>query len=73
MSYCHLLGGGLGNITMTLGQGHPYGTAPSRVPARMRDHVVARAAINPLCLAPQTEPNLIFADGFESANIANWN
>lgn len=73
MSYCHLLGGGLSNTTLTLGEGHPYGVAPGRVPARMRDHVVARAAANPLCLRPIASTGEIFEDGFESGNIASWN
>jgi hypothetical protein len=73
MSYCHLLGGNLGNLTLTLGEGHPFGVQPGRVPTRMRDHVEARAAVNPLCLQPQSGSSLIFEDGFESGNIANWN
>ncbi len=43
----------------------------SRVPQRMRDHVIARAAANPACLAPQAA-SFIFIDGFESGNISNW-
>ncbi len=57
---------------MTLGQGHPYGVAPSRVPQRMRDHVVQRSAANPACLAPQGPTAEIFSDGFESGNISAW-
>ena len=72
MSYCHLLGGGNGNVTMTLGLGHPFGIAPDRVPNRMRDHVVSVAGTNPACLAPIViDP--IFADGFESGNTSAWN
>ena len=73
MSYCHLLSGGLGNITLTLGEGHPFGVAPGRVPSRMRAHVEARAAANPLCLAPQSGSSLIFEDGFETGNVSRWN
>ncbi|MCU0756020.1 MAG: M12 family metallo-peptidase, partial [Xanthomonadales bacterium] len=55
MSYCHLLSPGMSNIGLTLGgtaaSPHPFGTAPLRVPSRMRAHVVARAAGNPSCLA----------------------
>lgn len=72
MSYCHLLGGGLANTTLTLGEGHPFGVAPGRVPTRMRDHVVARAAANPLCLQPIAETGEIFEDGFETGNISRW-
>ena len=50
MSYCHLLSGGYGNITLTFGQGFPYGVLPGRVPTRMHDYVVARAASYPSCL-----------------------
>ncbi len=51
MSYCHLLTGGFGNVSMTFGQGHAYGIAAARVPAHMRDHVLAQAAGQPACLA----------------------
>lgn len=71
MSYCHLLGGGLANISPTFGLGHPFGTAPDRVPARMSAHVLSTAAQNPGCLTP-TQPDLIFADGFESGGTAGW-
>lgn len=59
MSYCHLLSGGYGNITMTLGTGHAQGIDPDRVPSRMYDHVVNRAAAFPGCLdAISTDPVL---------------
>ena len=45
MSYCHLLGGG--NVSLTLGLGHPFGVAPERVPNRMRAHVVSVAGRQP--------------------------
>lgn len=51
MSYCHLLSGGLRNITFTFGEGHPFGVQPGRVPQRMRAHVAAQAASDPACLA----------------------
>lgn len=71
MSYCHLLTGNNGNITMTLGLGHPFGVAPERVPNRMRAHVEAIAGSNPACLAPLgNDP--IFSDGFESGNTGAW-
>jgi hypothetical protein len=75
MSYCHLLGGGLGNISLTFGNpgGVPfeYGIAPERVPTRMNDHVVSTAAGNPMCLAP-IDNTSIFADGFESGDLGAW-
>lgn len=70
MSYCHLLGGGVSNIGLTLGAGHPYGVAPERVPSQISDHVIATARAAPACLAPVTT---IFADGFESGNTSAWN
>jgi hypothetical protein len=71
MSYCHLLSGGLGNIALTFGTGHPFGTMPQRVPDRMRAHVENRAGLNAACLA-RIENSLIFQDGFESANTSAW-
>jgi hypothetical protein len=51
MSYCHFQGGGLSNIGLSFGTGHPYGVLPQRVPDRMRGHVEARAGAAPTCLA----------------------
>lgn len=48
MSYCHLLPGGLNNISVTLGRDHGFGVQPERVPDTMRAHVLARAAVNDL-------------------------
>jgi len=71
MSYCHLLTGGLSNISLTFGLGHPYGVQPERVPARMSSHVIQRANSYPSCLAPiQVDP--LFADGFESGTFNAW-
>ncbi len=50
MSSCQALDGGLANVALTLGLGHPDGVAPGRVPARMHDHVLARAQAYPGCL-----------------------
>ncbi|MBY0454423.1 MAG: pre-peptidase C-terminal domain-containing protein [Burkholderiaceae bacterium] len=36
MSYCHTLSPGMGNISFTFGDGHPYGVNPSRVGAVMQ-------------------------------------
>ena len=44
MSYCHLLPGGLNNLSVTLGRDHGFGVQPERVPDTMRAHVLARAA-----------------------------
>ncbi len=49
MSYCHLLGGGLGNISFTFGKNHPYGISPARESNRMSAYVAARSAA---CVAP---------------------
>lgn len=76
MSYCHLLfAGGLSNIAMTFGAGHPYGVAPDRVPTRMANHVSSRAAAYPGCLdyqAAPADPTMIFNDDFESGNLTKW-
>jgi hypothetical protein len=72
MSYCHLISPGMSNSSLTLGVGHPYGVQPGRVPTRMRNHVVSRAASNPSCLAPINAPVSIFANGFQSGNTSAW-
>jgi hypothetical protein len=69
MSYCHLLSGGFGNTSLTLGLDHPFGVMPERVPSRMRSHVVSVAAGNPSCLAPI---GIVFIDGFGSGNTGAW-
>lgn len=57
MSYCHLLPGGLSNISVTLGRDHAFGTLPDRVPDTMRSHVLARAQVNnPRCPQLVTAP-----------------
>lgn len=61
MSYCHLRGG-FANVAMTFGTGHPYGTAPERVPARMNEFVDSVAQTNPACIVDDT----LFADGFDN-------
>ena len=71
MSYCHLLGGGLSNISLNLGTGHLYGVDPVRVPTRMSAHVQSVASSNPACLAP-VGTDEIFADGFESGDTQAW-
>ncbi len=71
MSYCHLLSGGLSNISLTFGLGHPFGVQPERVPAQMNNHVMQRANSYPSCLAPiQVDP--LFSDGFESGSVGAW-
>ncbi len=74
MSYCHLLSGGLSNLSLTFGVGHAYGVEPDRVPTRMANHVASRAAGNPGCLdyVEPVDPDLIFEDGFESGTLAAW-
>jgi hypothetical protein len=71
MSYCHLLGGGFSNISLTFGTGHGFGTLPERVPTRMASHVASEAALSPACLA-FTSGIEIFSDGFESGNTSAW-
>lgn len=65
MSYCHLLSGGLSNIALNLGTGHPYGVEPERVPNRMRDHVESKAGSFPACIRPSTV-DLIFYNGLNN-------
>jgi len=78
MSYCHLRPGGFSNISLTLGQGHPYGVAPDRVPTRMREHVQARAIAYPGCLAtgtpaPPSAPTTTAATAIGANTFtANW-
>ena len=64
MSYCHLRSGGMSNISLTLGAGHPYGVAPERVPSRMFAHVQQRANSSPSCLA-RINAEFIFRNGFD--------
>lgn len=71
MSYCHILPGGFGNVSLSFGLGHPYGVEPDRVPTSMYEHVVSRASAAPSCLAFE-EPSMIFADGFESGDTSMW-
>jgi len=71
MSYCHLLSGGLGNLSFTLGDGHPWGVAPERVSDRMHSHVTSTASSNPSCLE-LVVVNSIFIDGFESGGTTQW-
>jgi hypothetical protein len=71
MSYCHTKSGGMGNMSFSLGQGHPYGVAPDRVPSRMSAHVAAQAVAVPGCL-DYVPAGDIFADGFESGETTAW-
>lgn len=64
MSYCQLRSGGMSNISLTLGTGHPYGVAPERVPSKMFSHVQQRANASPSCLA-RINADLIFRNGFD--------
>jgi hypothetical protein len=64
MSYCHLLSGGLSNISFTFGRGHAFGVQPVRVPDRMLAHVQSQASAFPSCLSAPVV-NLIYGNGFE--------
>ncbi len=72
MSYCHLLGGGYGNISLNFGTNHPYGVQPAREASRMSSHVVSSAAANPSCLAPAAPATGIFSDGLEIGSTSLW-
>ncbi len=52
MGYCHLLNGGIDNVSLTYGAGHPYGDLPDRVPATMIERIALEFADAPDCLAP---------------------
>ena len=52
MSYCHLLVGGIENISLTYGTGHPYGVATNRVPDAMTTELAQQYVATPQCLAP---------------------
>jgi hypothetical protein len=71
MSYCHTMPGGLSNMSLTLGESHPYGVEPGRVPSRMSAHVSVQAASNPGCL-DYVPVDDIFSDGFESGESDAW-
>lgn len=66
MSYCHTRPGGLGNLAWSLGQDHPYGAQPDRVPTRMSNHVVTRSSAFPGCLDAPVGDGFIFSDRFEA-------
>lgn len=72
MSYCHLRPGGFSNVTYTLGQGHPFGVAPDRVPSRMMSHVAAVSGVNPACLAFVPGSSVIFRHGFDAGSTGGW-
>ncbi len=63
MSYCHQRPGGLSNIALSFGTGHPYGVQPARVPNRIRGFVDQVPAS---CLfEPGPGNDAIFANGFQ--------
>ena len=51
MSYCHLLGGGLGNTSRTFGQGHAFGVLPERVAQRMSMAIENASALPNSCIS----------------------
>ena len=51
MSYCHLLGGGLGNTSRTFGQGHAFGVLPERVAQRMSMAIENASALSNSCIS----------------------
>lgn len=65
MSYCHLLAGGYGNITLSLGAEGQFGEGSERVVDRMSAHVATA-----LCLVP-ADRNL-FLDGLETGGTLRW-
>jgi hypothetical protein len=67
MSYCHTISPGVTNISLTLGQGHPWGTSPERVPQRMSNFVATTISSDPTCLL-----YTVFIDDFESGDCSAW-
>lgn len=67
MSYCHTIQPGITNISLTLGQGHPWGTSPERVPQRMSSYVATTVSASPSCLL-----YALFTDDFETGNCSAW-
>ena len=65
MSYCHLLPGGYGNVTLSLGEEGAFGEMSERVLQRMTAHILSVG-----CLLDFGEP--IFLDGFESGDTSAW-
>ena len=51
MSYCHQLGGGYNNISLTFGQTHTYGIKPYRVSTLMSQYAAQQATNFPSCLS----------------------
>ena len=46
MSYCHLVLGGMANLSWTFGTNHPYGVNPGRVPAVMSSQAQAKLPLD---------------------------
>jgi len=75
MSYCHLLTGGMSNLTLTYGAGHPYGTLPQRVPSAMINYIASEYAQTPGCFttssaaAAPTPPSDLSATALSSSQI----
>jgi len=68
MSYCHLLSGGLSNISFTFGANASFGVQPGREAVQMSSYVVSVANGNPGVL-----PFVIFSDDFESGGVTgSW-
>lgn len=61
MSYCHLLSGGMANISLTLGQSHPYGIAADRVSTLIAANVANAATNNPSCITIGTDSSSYLA------------
>lgn len=46
MSYCHLVFGGMANLSWTFGTNHPYGVNPGRVPSVMSSQAQAKLPLD---------------------------
>ena len=77
MSYCHLLSGGLSNISRTFGQGHAQGVSASRVSERMARSVENAYGYSSSCISttststPTTNALTITRAGAGSGNVSS--
>ena len=66
MSYCHLLSGGMSNISMTFGQGFAFGDEPERQAEYMTDRVIAANSSYPGCLVPDNSAPTAANDDYDT-------
>ena len=79
MSYCHLLSGGLTNISRTFGSNTSFGIEANRVPTKMSRRTAEVAAASPQCLpvitntpGVPTRPNGVSASAGDGQATVSW-